>query len=152
MKRGKVHNMFTVIWNLWAATEIKVGVLFSILWLCFDTLVGGFDEQINALCILVSLDIFTGVWASFHLHSFMSSIASKGLFKKATMFLIIGLGVLLDTAMHTTMIRTLFISAFSIVEVLSIIENMDKLGYGQYIPVFIRDCLAQIAKEKKVTK
>ena len=152
MKRGKAHNMFTVIWNLWTATEIKVGVLFSILWLCFDTLVGGFAEQINALCILVSLDIFTGVWASFHLHSFMSSIASKGLFKKATMFLIIGLGVLLDTAMHTTMIRTLFISAFSIVEVLSIIENIDKLGYGQYIPVFIRDCLAQIAKEKKVTK
>lgn len=152
MKRGKVHNMFTIIWNLWTATEVKIGCLFSIAWLCFNHLVGGVDEQINALVALVACDIITGLWASFKLHSFASSIATHGLYKKAVMFLIIGLGVLLDSAMHTHMIRTLFIGAFATVEALSIVENVDRAGYGQYIPMYLRNTLAQIAHEKKVDK
>ncbi len=72
--------------------------------------------------------------------------------KKSVMFLIIGLGVLLDTAMNTHMIRTMFIGAFAIVEAMSIVENIDKLGYGRYIPQFIRGALAQIAHEKHVDK
>lgn len=152
MKRGKLNKMMLTLWNLWTATEVKIGCLFSIAWLCFNQLVGGVDEQINALVALVACDIFTGLWASFKLHAFTSSIATRGLFKKAAMFLIIGLGVLLDTAMHTQMIRTMFIGAFAIVEALSIVENVDRIGYGHYIPSFIRGALAQIAKEKKVEK
>lgn len=54
------------------------------------------------------------------------------------MFFIIELGVLLDAAMHTHMVRMLFIGAFVIVEALSIVENIDRAGYGHYIPSFIR--------------
>ena len=111
MKRGTLHKMIITLWNLWTATEVKIGCLFSIAWLCFNQLVGGVDEQINALVALVACDILTGLWASFKLHAFASSIATHGLYKKAAMFLIIGLGVLLDTAMHTHMVRTLFIGA-----------------------------------------
>lgn len=152
MKRGTLHKMMDTLWNLWTATEIKIGCLFSIAWLCFNQLVGGVDEQINALVVLVACDIITGLWASFKLHAFASSIATHGLYKKAAMFLIIGLGVLLDSAMNTHMVRTLFIGAFAVVEALSIVENIDRVGYGQYIPSFIRGALAQIAKEKKVDK
>ena len=152
MKRGTLHKMINTVWNLWTATEVKIGCLFSIAWLCFNQLVGGVDEQINALVALVACDILTGLWASFKLHAFASSIATHGLYKKAVMFLIIGLGVLLDSAMHTHMVRTLFIGAFAIVEALSIVENIDRVGYGQYIPSFIRGALAQIAHEKKVDK
>ena len=52
--------------------------------------------------------------------------------------------------MHTHMVRTLFIGAFAIVEALSIVENIDRAGYGQYIPSFIRGAIAQISHEKKV--
>lgn len=145
-----MKKMIQIIWNLWTATEIKVGVIFSFLWLCLEQLVGGFDEQITALTILVGVDIFTGIYASFKTHVFMSSIATKGLWKKAVMYLIIGLGVLLDLAMNTHMIRTLFIGAFAVIEALSIVENIDKMGYGEYIPLYLRNCLAQIAREKKV--
>lgn len=150
-KRG-FYKMIDTLWNLWTATEIKIGCLFSVLWLCFNQLVGGVDAQINALCILVCFDIITGIWASFKTHTFASSIATHGLYKKAVMFLIIGLGVLLDTAMNTHMIRTMFIGAFAIVEAMSIIENIDKLGYSRYIPQFIRGALAQIAHEKHIDK
>lgn len=152
MKRGTLHKMINTVWNLWTATEIKIGCLFSILWLAFNTLVGGVDDQIQALVILVSLDILTGMVASCKSHSFASSVATRGLCKKAVMFLIIGLGVLLDGAMHTHMVRTMFIGAYAIIEAMSIVENIDKLGYGHYIPNFIRNALAQIAREKHVDK
>lgn len=152
MKRGTLHKMINTVWNLWTATEVKIGCLFSIAWLCVEHIVGGFDEQITALVILVTLDIITGIWVSFKTSTFASSIATHGLWKKALMFLIIGLGVLLDTAMNTHTIRTLFIGAFAVIEALSIVENIDKAGYGQYIPVYLRNTLAQIAHEKKADK
>ena len=34
-------------------------------------------------------------------------------------------------------------------EGLSIIENLDRMGYSEYIPLFIRDKLIQLRKEKK---
>lgn len=140
--------MMHTLWNLWTPIEIKLGVLFSFLWLIVEQTIGGFDDQINALVILVILDIITGMWSACKNHTFASSIASQGMMKKGAMFLIIGLGVLLDNAMHTHMIRTMFIGAFAVIEAMSLIENIDKLGYGQYIPEFIRKCLAQLADEK----
>lgn len=150
MMKRKLNMTLQTLWDLWTATEIKLAVFFSFLCVCLDTLVGGFDGQIGALVALVALDILTGFVASFKTHSFMSSIATKGLYKKATMFLIIGLGVLLDNAFNAHMVRTFFISAFAIIEALSIVENTDRLGYGEYIPEFLRRWLAQIAVEKKV--
>lgn len=152
MKRGKLHKMISTLWNLWTPIEIKLGVLFSFLWLCVNHIVGGFDKQITALCLLVAFDIITGIWVSFKTGTFASSIATHGLWKKAIMFLIIGLGVLLDTAMNAHTVRTLFIGAFATVEALSIVENVDRAGYGQYIPVYLRNALAQIAHEKKADK
>ena len=144
--------MMTTLWNLWTATEIKVAVLFSTLLMVLEQIVGGFDDQITSLVILTGLDITTGLIGSFKTQTFMSSIATRGLFKKGAMFLVVGLGVLLDMAMHTHTVRTLFISGFAIIEALSIVENIDKMGYGHYIPEFLRRCLAQIATEKRVIK
>lgn len=147
-----MRKMLYTLSTLWTPLEIKLGLLFSFLWLCIDHIVGGFDEQITALCVLVALDIITGIWVSFKTGTFASSIATRGLWKKALMFLIIGLGVLLDTAMNSHTVRTLFIGAFAVIEALSIVENVDRAGYGQYIPVYLRNALAQIAHEKKADK
>ena len=146
----RVITILHTFWNLWTATETKVAVFFGFLWVCFSALVGGIDTHITGLVILVALDVITGVTSSFKTHSFQSHIMTHGLFKKAAMFLIIGLGVALDMAMGGHTVRTFFISAFAVVETLSIVENIDKLGYGQYIPDFMRRWLAQITVEKKV--
>lgn len=148
----KPKNMWELIYNIWTPFQLKIGVLFSFIWLGVCKVVGGFDDQITALVVLVALDIACGFIAALKTHTFLSSIATRGLWKKAIMFLIIGLGVLLDTAMHTNTIRTLFIGAFAIIEVMSIVENVDRMGYGQYIPEYLRNCLGQIAKEKHIDK
>lgn len=150
--KEKLNNMIQTLSHLWTSTELKVGVLFSFLWTGFTYLVGGIDQQIDALVILVLLDFITGVWGALRTHTFRSAIASQGMMKKGAMFLIVGLGVLLDNAMNTHMIRTMFIGTFAIIEALSLIENVDKMGYGQYIPESIRKGLAQIADEKAVQK
>lgn len=46
------------------------------------------------------------------------------------------------------MFRGMFISGFAIMEAMSIIENIDRMGYGFIIPYFIRNKLRQIADEK----
>lgn len=142
--------MINILLNLWTKTEIQLGIVFSIIWTVVSEMVGGFDEQFTALFVLVILDLMSGVWAACKTHTFQSAIASRGLFKKGTMFLIIFLGVLLDSALHIHMVRTMFIGAFAIIEAMSLVENTDRLGYGQYIPSFVRKWLAQIADEKKV--
>lgn len=136
---------------LWTGTEIKLGAIWGFIYVAFSVLVGGVDASITALVTLVILDIVSGFIAAFKTHSFASSIATKGIYKKAVMFFIIGFGVILDNAMCTHMVRGLFISAFSIIEAISIVENTDRMGYGEYIPDFIRNWLVQISKEKKVS-
>lgn len=140
-------NTQLIINNLWSKGELILGFLFGF----FVVMVGGMDTQIVALCALTAVDFITGVLASFRLHAFASSIATKGITKKAVMFLVIGLGVLLDSAMGTrNMVRTMFISAYSIIEALSIIENIDKSGWGDIIPVWLRGCLAQVSKRQGI--
>ena len=42
------------------------------------------------------------------------------------------------------------ISGFAIIEAMSLIENIDRMGYGFIIPDFLRNKLSQIADEKKL--
>ena len=77
-----------------------------------------------------------------------SSVGTHGILKKAGYFLCITIACLVDTSMQTEMFRGMFISGFAIMEAMSIIENIDRMGYGFIIPYFIRNKLKQIADEK----
>lgn len=140
--------ILNTLWNFWTATEVKIGFVFGFILSLFLRFIGGWDAQIAALCTLVFLDFASGSICAFKTHNFVSSIATKGMIKKGVMFLIIMLGVLLDSALNTVTVRGMFISSFSIIEALSLVENIDKMGYGQYIPDFLRKWLAQIETEK----
>lgn len=59
---------------------------------------------------------------------------------------------LLDMAMKVDMFRGMVISAFAIIEAMSLVENIDRMGYGEHIPEFIRVKLRQIADERHITK
>ena len=48
------------------------------------------------------------------------------------------------------MFRGMVISGFAIIEALSIVENIDRMGFGFIIPAFLRDKLMQIAQEKHI--
>ena len=48
----------------------------------------------------------------------------------------------------TEVFRGMTISGFALIEVVSLIENLDRMGWGYIIPNFLRVRLKQIADEK----
>ncbi|WP_407074199.1 phage holin family protein [Selenomonas noxia] len=117
---------------------------------CFDKAVGGIDASIEALAVLMCLDVITGVAVGLKQHRLSSAIGSRGLFKKAGIFVCILIGFLLDTAMSLDLFRDMVIAGFALIEGLSLVENIDRLGYGYIIPAFLRTKLKQIADEKNI--
>ena len=59
---------------------------------------------------------------------------------------------MLDVSLGTDMLRGMAISAFSVIEAMSLMENLDRMGYGSMIPNVLRIRLAQIAEEKKIKR
>ena len=137
--------------HLWTNAELKIGAIFGALWGLFDFLVGGIDTPIKALAILIILDFITGVSAGYHLRELSSTVGAKGILKKCSMFVCIMLGYLLDCAMGICMFRGMIISGFAIIESLSLIENIDRMGFGWMIPDFVRAKLAQIQEDKHIS-
>lgn len=120
------------------------------LWALFDLAIGGIDTPIKALAILIVLDFVTGITAGYRTGSLSSKVGSKGIIKKAGIFVCIMFAYLLDNAMAIQMFRGIVISGFAIIEAMSLIENIDRMGFGYIIPDFLRTKLAQIAEEKKI--
>lgn len=120
------------------------------LWAFFDLAIGGIDTPIKALAILIVLDFVTGITAGYRTGSLSSRVGSKGIIKKVGIFVCIMFAYLLDNAMAIQMFRGIVISGFAIIEAMSFIENIDRMGFGYIIPDFLRTKLAQIAEEKKI--
>ena len=120
------------------------------LWAFFDLAIGGIDTPIKALAILIVLDFVTGITAGYRTGSLSSKVGSKGIIKKVGIFVCIMFAYLLDNAMAIQMFRGIVISGFAIIEAMSLIENIDRMGFGYIIPDFLRTKLAQIAEEKKI--
>ena len=70
--------------------------------------------------------------------------------RKAGIFVCIIIAYLLDTATGLMMFRGMVITGFAIIEVMSLVENFDRMGYGELIPVFLRVHLQKIAAEKNL--
>lgn len=138
--------------HLWTQSERYLGILTGMVWVWLDFCLGGIDTPIKALAILICLDFITGVAAGYHNNELNSRTGARGLLKKGSIFICIMVAYALDSAMAINMFRGMVISGFSIIEVISLIENVDRMGYGEYIPSFIRDRLQQIANEKKISK
>ena len=120
------------------------------LWAFFDLAIGGIDTPIKSLAILIVLDFVTGITAGYRTGSLSSRVGSKGIIKKVGIFVCIMFAYLLDNAMAIQMFRGIVISGFAIIEAMSFIENIDRMGFGYIIPDFLRTKLAQIAEEKKI--
>lgn len=134
--------------QLYTTFELKVALLSAALWRFLDFTLGGIDTPIQALTLLMVLDFLTGVGAAYKSHDLSSSIGWHGLSKKMMVFLFIAFAYLLDSAMNTQTLRGMVISGFSIIEALSVMENIDRMGYGHFLPSFLRDHLKKVASDK----
>lgn len=114
--------------------------------------VGGLDKMIYALIALMILDYVTGIIAAFRTGQWDSSTGFVGLAKKAVILGVVALCNTVDIAMDTHTLRQMAICAYALNEAGSIVENIDRAGWGEHIPAFIRNALARLQSKQEGTK
>ena len=97
-----------------------------------------------ALTALMIADYITGIIAACRTGKWDSSTGFIGLAKKGVILAVIALCNTVDTAMGTHALRQMAICAYALNEAGSIVENIDRAGWGKHIPAFIRNSLARL--------
>ena len=129
--------------------ELRIMAVFSAVGAAFSFLVGGVDKLLTALLIFVMLDYVTGLIAAWKTASLDSKKGFEGIKRKVVMFLIVIMANWIDAGIFgVSTCRSMVIFAYLGNEGLSIIENLDRMGYGEFIPVVIREKLVQLREEK----
>lgn len=108
-------------------------------------LLGGYDNAIKWLLIVIALDYFTGMIKAFKNKSLSSEVGAKGIAKKVYMLVLVALAVVIDEVIGKSgIIRNLVIYYIIANEGLSILENGTELGFPT--PKILKDSLEQIKK------
>lgn len=103
---------------------------------------------IEILIAFTVADFVSGMIASGATGELKSKIGYKGIAKKVMLFILVGISVLLDTAMETdTAIQGAVIMFFLANELLSIFENAGKLGIP--LPDVLVNMVAILKNNKK---
>ena len=124
-------------WNIIQVALAAVGG-----WLGY--FLGGCDGLLYALIAFVIIDYITGIMCAIYDKTLSSSVGFKGICKKVLIFLMVGVGHILDTKVIGTgsVLRTAFIFFYISDEGISLIENAAHLGLP--IPQKLRDVLEQL--------
>lgn len=129
--------------------ELRIMALFSAVGAAFSFLVGGVDKLLTALLVFVVLDYVTGLIAAWKTGTLDSKKGFAGIKRKVVMFLIVIMAHWIDAGIFgVSTCRSMVIFAYLGNEGLSIIENLDRMGYGEFIPAVIREKLVQLRQEK----
>lgn len=124
----------------------------AVIGLVFSVSIGGMDSMIYALIALCIIDYITGMFTAFKTGQWDSSTGFRGILKKFVIFAVVALCNCIDTAMGMHILRQMAICAYALNEAGSIIENVDRAGYGQYIPDVIRNALARLTEKAEEGK
>ena len=105
---------------------------------------GGFDGFLYALVAFVVADYITGVMCAVVDRSLSSEIGFKGIFKKVLIFVMVGIGHIIDTNLigNGSTVRTAVIFFYCSNEGISMLENVGHLGLP--IPQKLKEILAQL--------
>ncbi len=105
---------------------------------------GGCDGLLYALIAFVVIDYITGVMCAVIDHSLSSEVGAKGIFKKVLIFLLVGIGHIIDAQVigSGSVLRTAVIFFYISNEGVSLMENAAHLGLP--IPTKLKDVLEQL--------
>ncbi|MBK8156310.1 phage holin family protein [Lacrimispora defluvii] len=105
---------------------------------------GGFDGFLYALVTLMVADYITGVMCAIAYKKLSSEVGFRGIFKKVLIFVMVGIGHIIDTNLigDGSMLRTAIIFFYCSNEGVSMLENAGRLGLP--IPEKLKDILAQL--------
>lgn len=101
--------------------------------------------------VLIGIDFLTGIIYAFLSKTFQSSKMRSGLSKKVGEIVIIVLGELLSFALGLPKeIMNFLVLYISVMEIMSILENIDKMGVP--IPEFIKRSINNVTSEDELEK
>ena len=105
---------------------------------------GGCDGLLYALIAFVVIDYITGVMCAVIDHNLSSEVGAKGIFKKVLIFLLVGIGHIIDAQVigSGSVLRTAVIFFYISNEGVSLVENAAHLGLP--IPEKLKDVLEQL--------
>ena len=124
-------------WNI-------IQVIFAAIGGWLGYFLGGCDGLLYALIAFVVIDYITGVMCAVVDHKLSSGVGFKGIFKKVLIFLMVGIGHVLDAQVIGTgsVLRTAMIFFYISNEGVSLIENAAHLGLP--IPEKLKAVLEQL--------
>ena len=110
---------------------------------------GGNDGLLYALVAFVVLDYITGVMCAVADKKLSSSVGAKGLMRKCLVFIMVGIGHLLDVQIfgETGVLRTAIIFFYLSNEGLSLVENAAYLGLP--VPKKLHEVLEQLHRDSE---
>lgn len=105
---------------------------------------GGWDGLLYALIAFVVIDYVTGVMCAISNHTLSSEVGFKGICRKVLIFLLVGIGSILDAHIIGSggVLRTAVIFFYISNEGVSILENAARLGLP--VPEKIKVVLEQL--------
>jgi len=105
---------------------------------------GGMDGLIYALLVFVIADYITGVMCAIADKKLSSEVGFKGICKKVLIFVMVGIGHIMDTYLigNGEVLRTAIIFFYCSNEGISMLENAGHLGLP--IPAKLKDILEQL--------
>jgi toxin secretion/phage lysis holin len=117
-------------------------VLFTLLGGFLGFMLGGVDAFLYTLIAFVAIDYISGVLVAICEKKVSSKIGARGISKKIMLFALIAVANLIDCNLtNTSVLRTATIFFYMSNELISILENADKLGLP--VPEKLRNILEQ---------
>ena len=111
--------------------------------------IGGYSQTFYILCGFILADYVTGTTAAFRTGKWKSTDGFNGLFKKMFILLMVIIAHWVDEGMHVNFLREAVMMAYILNEAGSVLENLNRMGYGKLIPEVLKNGLAQIQEQKK---
>ena len=113
----------------------------------FTTIQNAVDGVFYALVACVVVDYITGVITAIATKKWDKDIGLRGIAKKLLIFVIVCLGIILDVKVlqRGSILQTSFSMFYISTELISIIENYDKMGLP--IPKKLKEFIEEIRKE-----
>jgi toxin secretion/phage lysis holin len=130
--------------TIWAWTETAIAAVGGVL----GWYLGGLDGFLYALIAFVVVDYITGILRAIVEKTLSSRIGARGIAKKVAIFLVVGIGHLIDANLlggEGAALRTAVIFFYIANEGISLLENATAIGLP--VPEQLKDVLAQLHKK-----
>lgn len=126
--------------EIWTWVQVAIAAVGGF----FGWFLGGLDGFLYALIAFVVLDYLTGLMCAVVDKKLSSEIGFRGIFKKVLIFVMVGVGHIVDTQIigDGSVSRTAIIFFYCSNEGVSLLENASRIGLP--VPQKLKDILSQL--------